>query len=171
LNVNLKQTDYSHEVELHGYKFKIRPFPAFTAMNMSGEVISFLSPLLSVIAPLLASDDTAGVMNANINTTPVSLVSGDRLEIIIRKLLVNHNNIIVEIDGSPEPLNFELANEVFCGQAQDMYVLAYEVISVNFPGIFGGLNNLFGKVGETIAKKTKLTDTAHLTQNNSVSLS
>ena len=166
MNVQLKQMDYSHEVTLSGYKFKIRPFPAFTAMNMSGEVISFLSPLFTVLAPLLASDDTNSVANTNINTTPISLVSGDKVETIIKKLLVNHSNIIVEIDGNPEPLDFNLANEVFCGQAQDMYVLAYKVIAVNFPGIFSKINAQFGRVGELLEKKMSLTGTGDSTRNS-----
>ena len=165
MNVNLKQMNFSHEKILSGYKFKIRPFPAFTAMNMSGEVISFLSPLFTALGPLLSQKDAA---NASISIPAnTAIMSGEKVESIMQKLLVDNSNITVEIDGKPESLSRDLANEVFCGQAQDMYILAYEVVAINFPGIFGKLSSLFGKAGELMAQNTILANMVNLTPDNS----
>ena len=40
-------------VEVDGMKFYIRPFPAFKAANISGELASVLAPLLSGVFALL----------------------------------------------------------------------------------------------------------------------
>ena len=138
----LKQLDYKHEVELHGYKFKIRPFPAFTAMNMSGEVISFFVPIIAFLK--LGSE--------GVNAQPAVSITGDKTEYIMKKLLTQYNNIMVLADGKTEALDEDLANEVFCGEAQDMYLLAFEVVKVNFPGIFKSLKNRFGSPEEILAR-------------------
>ena len=71
----------------------------------------------------------------------------------MKKLLTQYNNIIVLIDGKQEALNDDLANEVFCGEAQDMYLLAFEVVKINFPGIFKWLKDQFGDPKEVFQKR------------------
>ena len=75
-------------------------------------------------------------------------LSGDRLERLLRRLLVDNKNISVEgeiTDGRTVTLDKDLADEVFCGDIQDMFILCYEVIKVNFSGFFKKLGVQFGR--------------------------
>ena len=55
--MGLKQLEPVVE-KLGDYSFYITPFPAFKAANLSGELASTLTPLLSALVPLLGGDGT-----------------------------------------------------------------------------------------------------------------
>lgn len=170
MNVILKQHE-PKEVKIGEVQFYIRPFSAFTAANISGEVISILSPLLSLVVPF-AKAASGGESNLDVDLGNIGMsIPGDKLEKTIRKLLVDHRNIAVDVDGKAEILSEDLANEIFCGEAQYMYLLAFEVIKINFPGIFDALKRRFGNVGEAIEKMTKQGNTATSTLNSLATLS
>lgn len=131
--------------------FYIRPFAAFTAANVSGEVISVLSPILGGLAPLFgdmeigSGKETDSVMDMDIEkalpsiTDALSSVSGDKIEHLMKRLLIDNSNISVEgpdTEGDVRVLDRDLANEVFCGEIQDMLILCFEVIKLNFKGFF-----------------------------------
>ena len=149
--------------------FYLKPFPAFVAVNISGELSSMLAPLVGSIAALVGDDinlsdldggsvsteNLASIMDADIEkalpifTEAFSKLSGDKMERIIKKLLIDHKNISVEseaTEGKVSLLTYELANEVFCGDIQDMFVLCYEVIKLNFGGFFKKLGGQFGNL-------------------------
>ena len=149
--------------------FYLKPFPAFVAVNISGELSSMLAPIVGSIATLVGNDinladldggaisaeNAANIMDVDIEEAlPIfseafSKLSGDKMERIIKKLLIDHKNISVEneaTDGKALPLTYELANEVFCGDIQDMFVLCYEVIKLNFGGFFKKLGGQFGNL-------------------------
>jgi hypothetical protein len=130
---------------------------------MSGEVLSLVTPLLAPVVSFAAGaksigtiSDLGGGNEANIldmdaeKAVPALVqglggINGDRIERMLKKLLVLHKNISFDdAEGNAKLLTEDLANEVFCGEAQDMFILAYEVIRANFPGIFKKLGNLFG---------------------------
>ena len=70
-------------------------------------------------------------------TSAFSSISGDKFERLMKKLLIDNKNISVEseaTDGEVKLLSYDLANEVFCGDVQDMYILCFEVIRLNFKG-------------------------------------
>ncbi len=72
-------------------------------------------------------------------TSAFSSISGDKFERLTKKLLIDHKNISVvceATDGEVKLLNYDLANEVFCGDVQDLYILCFEVIGLNFKGFF-----------------------------------
>jgi len=80
-------------------------------------------------------------------------ISGDKLEHLLKKLLVQHRNISFEPVGGPfetkksskpQLLTEDLANDMFCGDVQDMFILAFDVIKSNYSGFFEKLGNLFG---------------------------
>ena len=78
-------------------------------------------------------------------------IDGDKLEKLMKKLLLG-GHITVEFtneDGEPEGerLNEDLANEIFCGDVQDMFVLCFHVIKLNFNGFFKKFAALSGKAG------------------------
>lgn len=158
----------SVEKNIQGTTFYIRPFGAFTAANLSGELGKILMPFLGAVAPAVLSTLSDGkgevsdgkslfdidseeiipdVMNAFSN------VSGDQLERLLKKLLATHKNIsYLREDGKAIILNEDMANELFCGSTQGLFLLAFEVIRVNFNGFFGNLGNQSGAVSKLVKK-------------------
>lgn len=165
----MKQHEVKSEKELNGVMFYIRPFPAFTAANISGELVTVLAPAIGGIVPLVASGmgDDSNVMNLDVTQFSGALsglngLSGDKVEGLLKKLLTKHKNISVETEDGVKLLDDDLANEVFCGSTQDMFILAVEVINVNFKGFFSKIGNQFGfrKAG-TQEKNTTPEDTGN----------
>lgn len=144
--------------------FYIKPFPAFTAANLSGEIGALITPILAAIAPAFGGND-----NTNTNLMDVQVedalphlsnafsgLSGDKFEMLMRKLLIINKNISVEgesTDGEVKSLTYDLANEVFCGEVQDMYILCFEVIKLNFSGFFKKLGTRFGDLKGVLQEK------------------
>lgn len=144
--------------------FYIRPFPAFTAANISGELAAVIAPLLASIAPLFGrdADQEADIMDMDIDKAMPSIsnafssLSGEKFESLMKKLLINSGNISVMNDevteGETQRLTYDLANEVFCGEVQDMYILCFEVIRLNYKGFFKKLGGRFGNLQGLITK-------------------
>ena len=149
------------KVKVGGTNFYITPFAAFKAANLTGELASVLAPLLGVIAPFV-NDDADNLMDIDVNVAANALagctaISGDKLELLMKKLLIG-GHIVVEIENEhgdiePERLDMDIANEVFCGEIQDMFVLCFHVIKLNFSGFFKRFANLSGK--EELAEEKK----------------
>lgn len=145
--------------------YYIKPFPAFTAANLSGELAAILTPLLGGVVSLVGTGGT-GSKPENISDVQVDdalaavtkafgELSGDKIERLMKKLLIDNGNISIEGDvtgGKAKLLTYDLANEAFCGEAQDMYILCYEVIKLNFNGFFRKLGTQFGSLKEVLAK-------------------
>ena len=142
-----------------GTEFYITPFPAFRAANLSGELASVLAPLSGVVAAVMSgSKDADGtdfdIMNLDVRKVVEGMsgcaeLSGDKLEQVMRKLLLG-GHIRVELEDeqggkSMEKLDADLANEIFCGEIQDMYVLCFHVIQLNFNGFFRRLAAQYGE--------------------------
>lgn len=148
----MKQLEPTIE-KVGGTKFYITPFPAFKAANLTGELASVLAPLLGVLAPLvndgsLMDVDAGRAAEAMAGCTAIN---GDKLEKLMQKLLLG-GHIVVEApneDGEIEGqrLDMDLANEIFCGEVQDMFVLCFHVIKLNFNGFFKKFASLSGKEG------------------------
>ena len=80
--------------------FYIRPFGAFAAANISGELAALLSPILAGIAPLFGGLDTgdngsdaeANPLDMDIEeampaiSSALSTISGDKVERMMRRL-------------------------------------------------------------------------------------
>lgn len=153
--------------------FYIRPFGAFTATNISGELAAVLSPLLAGLAPLFGNIDlnSDGAENENDPldmdiekalpsiSNALSTISGDKLERLVKRLIVDNKNVSVvgEEGGDPKILSMDLADEVFCGDIQDMFILCIAVINVNFKGFF---KNVGVRSGSLIDKLTKRAPTS-----------
>lgn len=163
----LKQME-SKKVKVGDNEFYIKPFPAFKAANLTGELASVLSPLLSAVAPLVGGNDTESIMDMDVdkvaekmaeNTIGNINISGDKVEALMRKLLLG-GNIVIEYEDEEgetqqEVLDKDLADEVFCGNVQDMFVLCVHVIKLNFNGFFSKLANLSGKAKQAAGEKTQ----------------
>lgn len=127
-------------------KFYITPFPAFTAARISGELASVIAPILGSFAPMLKGVDANNadnLMDTNIDEAlPVladalSQLEGNKFEHLMKQLLTDYKNVAYDNeDGETERLTYDNANEVFCGEIQDMLLLCWEVIKLNFGGFF-----------------------------------
>lgn len=153
--------------------FYIKPFPAFVAANISGDLAALITPLLGGLAPLLGNGtaQNGDVMDMDVSdvlpslTEAFSSLSGDKFERLMKKLLIDHKNIAVvneeTTNGEVQLMSYDLANEVFCGEVQDMYILCWEVIRLNFKGFFKKLGTRFGGVIQAITQKTGTPSTAN----------
>ena len=158
--MTLKQTEVKQKT-IGDYTYYIKPFAAFVSANLSGELAGLISPLLGALAPLLGEDDKdiGDIMEMDVsNIAPAisaafSTLSGDKIESLMKKLLVTNGNISLEgpiTEGETVKLTYDLANEVFCGDVQDMFILCAEVIKLNFKGFFKKLGGQFGSLREVI---------------------
>lgn len=167
--------------------FYIRPFSAFTAANISAELTSVLSPMIGSVGVLIGKVDASGaedsgaedsvdladIMNLDMEKALPALaaafgsLSGDRMEKLMLRLLVDNKNIAVEgeaTDGRTVQMSKDLADEVFCGEVQDMFILCYEVIKVNYGNFFKKLVARFGRQqADTEMEATSSDATASLT--------
>lgn len=155
--------------------FYIFPFSAFTAANLSGEVIALIGPVVGSFLPLAGKgkgnaqnidpdeqEQGKGILDTEIDMEEAGKVvanafgnlSGDKVERLLRKLLVDNGNIAYENEnGKRERLTMDAADELFCGNAQGLFVLAFHVIKVNYSGFFGKLPALFGDRLKSVAEK------------------
>lgn len=150
------------------YKFYITPFSALKAANMTGELASLMLPLFGALAPLVKDGDGKkkgnGLMDIDAGEAAAAIASsvaidGNKLEKLIQKFLLG-GHITVELeddDGEPEgcKLDTDLLNEIFCGEVQDMFILCFYVIRINFSGFFGKLAGLSGKAGKAVQKMAR----------------
>lgn len=149
--------------------YYIYPFPAFKAANISGEIIALMTPMLSAIAPALGKDKSALDMEVSEAAPYIagafSKLSGDKVEKLLRNLLLS-GNVAVQMEGGMEAqmMNEDLSNILFCANAQDMFILAYHVIKVNYKGFFEKFGNLSGNAAiQTVMQRMMSPGMAPLT--------
>lgn len=159
------------DVTVNGYDFHIFPFPAFKAANMSGELVSVLGPALGSLLTLLGNDDDkqedSNLLDVNLEKSAPAIagafssISGDKIEGLLKRLLISGRNISVEMDDEGATyVTEDVMNEIFCGSVEGMFILAFHVIKTNFGGFFKKFENLSGVVGKTFqaVKTPKNTD-------------
>jgi len=165
--MGLKQLEPVVE-KLGDYSFYITPFPAFKAANLSGELASTLTPLLSALVPLLGGDGTeegnGGLFDIDASKAASAIgscaaIDGNKIEKLAKALLLS-GNVSVEYtdeDGNQhaERLTSDLVNEIFCGEVQDLFILCFYVIRLNFNGFFKKITGLSGPVRSDIQKKRR----------------
>lgn len=164
----MKQTE-PKEVTVGGMKFYICPLPAFKAANLTGELAGVITPMIAGLAPLFIGNEEnedVDLMDIDIEKAAPNIadafsgLSGDKVESLLKKLLIQGKNITVELEdenGNGEAeltrLTEDVVNEIFCGDVQDVFILAFEVIRLNFNGFFKKAGNLFGKAGDMVTKR------------------
>lgn len=142
--------------------FYIQPFAAFEAARISGDLASLVSPVLGGVAGIIkmmagvsanessTGEDKFDFLNMDVKeVVPVvaeSLagIQGDKVESMMKRLLIAHKNISVEMENGTTILTMDIANEIFCCEIMDMYMLCYEVINLNFGSFFLRLLSRFG---------------------------
>lgn len=150
------------------YVFYIYPFSAFKAANISGELVSLISPILVSILPSVVNKDNdddgdESLLDMDISAAMPSIMQacstldGDKVEHMMRLLLTQNRNISFEHEQERRVkwLSEDDMDELFCGSIEDMFVLAVEVIKINFKGFFKKLGNLSGNPAELLSKMQK----------------
>lgn len=167
--------------------FYIKPFAAFTAANISGDLAGILMPMIGSLVPVLANGlgkkdeegnpvdlknfdtESFDIMDLDFEQAMPSMVNafssldGQKMERILKKLLTDNGNISVECyatEGRVRVLDYTLANEIFCGDLQDMFILCFEVIKINFSGFFKKLAGQYGGLRKDTPKMTPTTETS-----------
>lgn len=169
----MKHVEPLHKV-IGEYEFHIHPFSAFKSANVGGELISVISPILVSILPALTggekdSDDSIdeSIFDMDISNAMPSIMQacssldGDKLEGILRSLISKHRNIAFnKVDSNNAKwLDSDEADAIFTGRIEDMFVLAFEVIKLNFKGFFKNLGNLSGNQGTLLSRLQSLNNT------------
>ena len=151
-----------------GNTFYLKPIPAFKCANLSGELAALIMPILTSIAPIAANasnSENFNFLDIDADVAGPALakglggISGDRVENLLKKLLTTYRNVSVQPEGTNEAevLTEELADNIFCGEVQDMFILAVEVIKVNFTGIFKKLRDRFGGLLDAFIQQIRQT--------------
>lgn len=145
--------------------FYIVPFPAFTSARISGQLVSIIAPIFGSFAPMLKGVDannTDSLMDMNIEealptiSEALSQIDGDKLEHLMKQLLIDYRNVSYkDEEGEVDTLTYDDANEIFCGEFQDMLMLCWEVIKLNFGGFFKKLTGQSGSLKEFTEKAKK----------------
>ena len=165
----MKNVEPLHK-QIGEYEFHIHPFSAFKSANVGGELISVISPILVSVLPALTggSDDTEkSIFDIDISSAMPSIMQacssldGDKLEGILKSLICKHRNIAFNSAESSKVvwLTEDEADDIFRASIEDMFVLAFEVIKLNFKGFFKNLGNLSGSQGKLLSVIQNLSDT------------
>ena len=154
------------EKKIGRYTFYIYPLPAFTAARLSTEVIGLLSPLVAGVAGAFKDSSSAvdssekkSLMDMDVGEAApyiagaFSSLSADKVERLIRDLLLG-GNVAVREEDSPdaEYLTEDKCNEVFRGNTQNMFILAFYVLKENYGDFFESIGNRSGTVTEAVKK-------------------
>ena len=160
----MKQLEVKATKTINGNTFHIRAFPAMKATNIFGELVSFIAPIAGTLVPLakgLTNSEEANILDidaekaVSVLAGGFSFISGDKVEKLIELLLFKHKCISVELEGANEAimLTEELVNELFCGEAVDLYSLAFEVVRANFGNFITRADGQFGRLLKGLLNK------------------
>ena len=145
--------------------FYIRPFPAFKSANIVGQLTKTITPVAGGLLSLVGgTGDEKSIFDLNLEEAApalagaVSGLSGTVVETLLRQLLVDYGNIAYDDPetGATPKLTMDKANELFCGEVQDMFILAFKVIKLNYSGFFGKLTSRFGSLAGLAEKLEKM---------------
>ena len=100
----LKQMEATN-VKIGENTFFIKPFKAFEAVNLSGELTSVIAPLVGAIAPLVGNEN---ILDSEVDVRKVADsfsgidIDGNKLERLMKKLLLGGNVVIEYEDENGE---------------------------------------------------------------------
>lgn len=155
-------------------EYKIYPFPAFKAANLSGELIKTVAPAISVFTAMFADKTVQDIADTAVQDLDGAAISsafanldGNVVERLLKQLLITNRNIVIVNNDYPDGawLTEEIANETFCMNVQDMYILAYNVIKTNYSGFFKKPISQSGDAAKVSAAATSA-NTGNLTYIN-----
>ena len=152
------------EKTIDGYKFCIFPFGAWSAQRIgfglkdiltraTGDAIPELVKALKTMGKENSLDMEVGAEMAAVIFKVLRDLNADAAENILKELLIKHGNITVtpvDTPGNTVKLDLSVSDTIFCGDLQNMYILAAHVILVNYASFFGKGASLFGELIDDI---------------------
>ena len=174
----MKRSD-NKKVSLGEYNFYIYPFGAMRAAKISGELIGFASPLLAALVSLVGGTNDGEAIGSvmDMDTTEAvkyivpafNGIKGDDVEKLLRLLLIKYQNIAFDTDEDKvtDWLDENALDMIFIGKLTDMYLLAWEVIKLNFGGFFEKLSNRLGDQDGLLGNALTLINTERSTNRDS----
>lgn len=156
--------------------FYITPFPAMTAANVFGQLTKTVMPVAGGILSLAGNgknEESLFDMDAKDAAPALALaassISGEKLEELLKQLLITHGNVAFDDPDTGEAVRLTKprADELFCGEIQDMFILAIEVVKVNYNGFFKKIAARFGPAIKGLMKAADTLGTATSTPASS----
>lgn len=157
----MKQTE-KKEFIIGEYSFFVNKFPAMKSASISADLAKVIGPAVGGLFSLIGTGDQNGDTEEGVQSIlsgidPKKAVSvlgsafgaldGDEVERILKRLLIDYRNISVSgpaTNGKVAPMDLDLFNEIFCGETQDIFVLCWDVINLNFQSFFKNIGLRFG---------------------------
>lgn len=145
------------------YNFYIRPFGAMTASKMTGDLAALVTPMLGAVAPVVGkylNAEDGSLLDVDVAdlgpvlTSAFTSLTGDNLERMMGQLLIDHKNIYFDSidDHDVKLLDRDEVDEIFCMELQDMFLLAFEVLKLNYSGFFRKLASRYGDLDAILEK-------------------
>ena len=174
MNIDISRAIQPVEKELAGYVFYIRPFAAFVSSNVFTDILSIISPLAMSLLPALFDEDGDGEEKSLLDMDlekaapfvikAFSSISSEKMDKTLKALLIRERNIhFAEVGGQENDvalLDYDTANAMFVGDLADMYLLAFEVIRINYGNFFERLSNRSGSPGGLLRNLANMTNMA-----------
>ncbi|MBE6725093.1 MAG: hypothetical protein E7576_07890 [Ruminococcaceae bacterium] len=164
----LKRTE-STQFDIGEYSFYVTPFPAMKSAGIAADVAKVIGPALGGFISLVGGNGTeeanadnllAGIDSqkaVSVIGEALSSLNGDEMERIISRLLLDNNNVSVSgpyTDFKAVRMNREAFDEVFCCEAQNIFVLCWDVINLNYKSFFKNIALQFGNQTESTESLT-----------------
>ena len=181
--MGLKRTEKT-KITIGDYDFYVSKFGAFKSANLSGELVRLFTPIIASVVPVAykmlggdnsGKEESQSIFDMELDKGIESLapalagafdnLSGNQVEVLMRRLLIEEKNVSFTEKDCMDPnkikvMEWEDADELFCGDIQDMYLLAIKVIQLNYKGFFKKLAAPYGldleKVGAAMMESRNM---------------
>lgn len=145
--------------------FYIRPLDPFLSVNLLGDLTKTLSPIAGKASAAAVGGDKGkgkqSIFDTELNAASIEgiftaiaeNVDGAKIESLIKRIL-NEQYVSVRLPGQEAVrLTREVIAELFTGNAQDMLMLAFEVLKVNYGGFTKLFRSLSGNVPDLLKRE------------------
>lgn len=156
---------------IEGVDFYVCPFGAMKAANIMSDLTSFVMPIVGALVPMASNIDvgeTAGLSGLSVQSLADDVdlgnektaeaigsalanlqISGAKIELLLRKLLIQEGNVTVSYTDDngrkkTEIMDADLVDEIFCMDVAGMFVLAAKVAIFNYGSFFKRIAAQFG---------------------------
>lgn len=159
----------STQFDIGEYSFYVTPFPAMKSAGIAADVAKVIGPALGGIFSIVGTGgngktDAEGILSGidpqkavTVLGEALSSLDGDEMERIIGRLLIDYNNVNVSgpfTEFKAVRMNRDTFDEVFCCEAQNIFVLCWDVINLNYKSFFKNIALQFGNQTESTESLT-----------------
>lgn len=149
------------KVKVGENEFFVHPFSAFDSIGLSGDLLKIASPILSALNSSMLENGTGDILDIEIESIApviagaVQSLNGEVVKDLMRKLLLSENVAFNDKEtGEAKWLKESDCDDLF-EDIIEMYMLAWNVIKVNYGSFFGSQGRLFGKGQKSTLQEAK----------------